>query len=603
MAGVSEPLDVDDLGDTGAPRDDALPFDDELVHQRRGGARLRQPPPPPQQQRTGGQPQGRQAAPASTGVTWPKPQSTQSPNQPPPPQQARQRAASTVVSLGAPDASAAAEGPAAASEALLARRREAVGEVHPRLRLALTLPWVGSTFPSWFPYFLASTNRSSYLVDWLIFHEEARLPPAGEVPPNVLFFDLGRGGLGSLFGLKLASALGATNKLTRYMNLFRAAFRDFAYIITEYKPTHGTVFADYLAGYSHWSYTDSDVLVGDLPLHLSLEELTEYDVVTYHFGDAFRLYLRGQFSLHRNTPRLARLWTACHHLGAGLLDELEAKHMLVKRLAAEGKHGRTRFLSAEGCYSHAVASASGIRLKFAAKAFADWSDDREFYLVDGAVRRCPQPTQTWLPPGEAPPLDLSNPWADEVGEAVCEPLAPAAAPLSDALPALQRTQGAPVALAIHANCSRWIEERYRLCANMSEDEAAVGYEVTLRDGAWSARRVVAAAPRGGPAGYLEAAFLHLQRWKAQLGRLRYGDAALPRIRGRRLFKLSLRGFEPIDVEYDRARGASLVTYRPYRPEPASADAAPLLHRDVAELTDEEWRALEERRRTARTPPR
>ena len=35
------------------------------------------------------------------------------------------------------------------------------------------------------------------------------------MPPNVLFFDLGRGGLGSLFGLKLASALGATNKLTR----------------------------------------------------------------------------------------------------------------------------------------------------------------------------------------------------------------------------------------------------------------------------------------------------------------------------------------------------------------------------------------------------
>ena len=35
------------------------------------------------------------------------------------------------------------------------------------------------------------------------------------MPPNVLFFDLGRGGLGSLFGLKLASALGATNKRTR----------------------------------------------------------------------------------------------------------------------------------------------------------------------------------------------------------------------------------------------------------------------------------------------------------------------------------------------------------------------------------------------------
>ena len=48
------------------------------------------------------------------------------------------------------------------------------------------------------------------------------------MPPNVLFFDLGRGGLGSLFGLKLASALGATNKLTRCAARLRSRLRTLA---------------------------------------------------------------------------------------------------------------------------------------------------------------------------------------------------------------------------------------------------------------------------------------------------------------------------------------------------------------------------------------
>ena len=44
---------------------------------------------------------------------------------------------------------------------------------HPTYRLAFTVPWLGRSFPSWFPYFLASCRRSSFLVDWLIFHEDA----------------------------------------------------------------------------------------------------------------------------------------------------------------------------------------------------------------------------------------------------------------------------------------------------------------------------------------------------------------------------------------------------------------------------------------------
>lgn len=39
------------------------------------------------------------------------------------------------------------------------------------------------------------------------------------------------------------------------------------------------------------------------PGRARMQELTGYDIFTYHFGDAFRLYLRGQFAAHRNSPK------------------------------------------------------------------------------------------------------------------------------------------------------------------------------------------------------------------------------------------------------------------------------------------------------------
>lgn len=142
---------------------------------------------------------------------------------------------------------------------------------HPRYRIAFTVPWIGKSFPSWFAYFLSSCQRSAYLADWLIFHEGAFLPDPDEVPSNVIFHDLGRDGLGRLFGFRIARALGLQNSAGRLTELFQIAFREFAYIVTEYKPTHGTVFADYLKEYSHWSYTDIDMLIGDLPMIIELE--------------------------------------------------------------------------------------------------------------------------------------------------------------------------------------------------------------------------------------------------------------------------------------------------------------------------------------------
>lgn len=104
--------------------------------------------------------------------------------------------------------------------------RGAVPTRHPHYRLALTVPWIGKTFPSWFPYFLASARRSSFLVDWLVFHEGAvcNASDCAEVmPSNVILTDLGKGGLGLLFGTKLARAIGSDVSESNLVALFQQA--------------------------------------------------------------------------------------------------------------------------------------------------------------------------------------------------------------------------------------------------------------------------------------------------------------------------------------------------------------------------------------------
>ena len=424
---------------------------------------------------------------------------------------------------------------------------------HPSYRLAFTVPWVGKSFPSWMPYFLSSCRRSGFLVDWLIFHEDAQLPAAEEVPPNVIFHNLGKEGLAKLFGTRIAATLGsaANAPASKLIQLFKLAFSEFSYIVTEYKPTHGVVFADYLRTYSHWSYTDIDILSGDFAQHIELAELRDYDIFTYHFGDVFRLYLRGQFCAHRNTPRVNQLWVGCPHLASGLVHELETKWKIIQRLAAEGKRGRTRFISAEGCYSAVVAATPELRVKFVAKAFADWSDDPEFYVVDGALRKCANQA-VWRQNGAR-------------GQS-CNPFGPRLAPHSVQLEGAQRSLGPQLPIALHNNCSRWVEQRYRVCANLTE-ETSGDFNVMMHRGVWTAQRYANVQPEGS----LEGAFLHLQRWKAYYKRMRYGTDQMPRLRGRRIFRLTTRGFTPLDLDYSDELGANTSVRLP--PVAAAAVAA------------------------------
>ena len=89
-------------------------------------------------------------------------------------------------------------------------------------------------------------------------------------------------------------------------------------------------------------------------------------------------------------------------------------------------------------------------------------------------------------------------------------------------------------------------------------------------------RLAAVERRDARIARLEAAFVHLQRWKGEYKRLSYGGKSMSRLHGRRLFKLSRFGIFPYDAEYDDASGADLSALR----------LAPA-QKDLTEMNDDE----------------
>ena len=111
-------------------------------------------------------------------------------------------------------------------------------------------------------------------------------------------------------------------------------------------------------------------MLGQLPRFIERDELLNYHIVTYSFGDMEAVYLRGQWTFHQNTPTVNGVWKGCKHLGAGLQYELFQKVAWARRMEALGKKSyHKRFLSAEGCYSHRAAHTPGLRIKVANKQF------------------------------------------------------------------------------------------------------------------------------------------------------------------------------------------------------------------------------------------
>ena len=100
-------------------------------------------------------------------------------------------------------------------------------------------------------------------------------------------------------------------------------------------------------------------------------------------------------------------------------------------------------------------------------------------------------------------------------------------------------------------------ERVRVCGEMPE-EPRHAVNVFLKGGPDGEREVHGQRWHTSfTAGGLEATFVHFQRWKGHYGKLRPGDKAMPKLHGRKIFKMSPHGFAPLDVVYDDVWGGNV----------------------------------------------
>lgn len=260
---------------------------------------------------------------------------------------------------------------------------------HDGARIAIILPFLSSKMimlPPYFPIFLNSAGGSSSLIDFLVVHngqlsslinEEKSEIQGFSYPENVKFVDLGSmenfvSHFARVADERLKNNLSEKEKVER---LLSTIISQNPYILVEFKPAMGYIFQEYIHEYSHWGYSDFDILFGDLPKWITLDELTNWDIVTYGYGDQSRLYLRGQFTFHKNNEYINNLWRRCKHL-----SEIDLRYDRILR-----NEDKLKLVSAEGCYSNEVIKTKDISVKYTVKAMSDVRDQNSDSFEYGIV--------------------------------------------------------------------------------------------------------------------------------------------------------------------------------------------------------------------------
>ena len=374
-------------------------------------------------------------------------------------------------------------------------------------RLAIVLPFAGDgpeSIPPYLRVFCVGAAAAKDTADFLIFHNGAlaEFPVATACPSNVKFINLGTTHAMALRFLKVLDQKPdedfALNR-ARLEHLTATHLKMYPYCLVEFKPALGHVFADYLQDYSHWGYSDLDILFGDLGRWMTADEWQDFDVVTYGFGDQERLYVRGQFTFHKNTPHINQLWRKCEYLTN--LDERFAN-------VIQGK-SKFRLESAEGCYSVAILSDRTIKVKYAVKAWTDVNEEDTAYTHGLFVARSPQTSRqviykaesveagrdivklrpTWFEQDDRVYMDRSQPLQHYSGERQAL-----------ALPDKERTVN---------KCMYWVQDKYQSQLCLSEKVNA-DETVFWVDGKLYKQRHENAALESG---MVTAPFFHFQEWK------------------------------------------------------------------------------------------
>jgi hypothetical protein len=253
------------------------------------------------------------------------------------------------------------------------------------VRVGIVVVYVGNALPPWFDAFTHTAaysaanhdidNEDVVVFEWLLF--VTQIPPR-QPPKNVKMIRVTEDELFAHFAQLVDTDVPTEEEFVQFQHDVtanhnkKAMSRSIArlpepysgydtvgvikhllttrsYSMVEFKPTFGYLFADYLASYTHWAYADIDQLLGRLNPLISADILRKHDIYTATFGDNFRLYMRGQLTIHKNTYIPTNiLWRGCEHFtnfGDHLVDYLKSGNR------------SWAFESAEGCYSKVVADA------------------------------------------------------------------------------------------------------------------------------------------------------------------------------------------------------------------------------------------------------
>ncbi|KAL3924952.1 MAG: hypothetical protein SGILL_000725 [Bacillariaceae sp.] len=377
-------------------------------------------------------------------------------------------------------------------------------------RLAIIIPFIGqgpTSIPSYLELFCTCAAGSASLVDFLLIHDGVldgfHQSITSPCPENVRFISLG-----DIVGFSRALVKvtdrtpeedfpsevgGSRDSLARVLAKHIVKY---PYVMVEFKPALGHIFQEYLDGYTHWGYSDLDIVFGDLARWISQDELDEFDIVTYGFGDQERIYLRGQFTFHKNDQqKVNQLWRRCEYL-----SKMEERFAGV----LSGKT-HLRFESAEGCYSEAVLEHSDIKIKYAVKAFTDVHSEDTAYTHGLYVSTGKRKDRTVIyKAGNDNPAGLANipdNWFEERGSLYANKKNLLHKPVG-------KRQRIPIVEKKDAHCMYWAQKQYqkRLCLDDVESTDTI-YWI---DGQLYKEKYELAT---FPGGISSAPFFHFQEWK------------------------------------------------------------------------------------------
>lgn len=151
----------------------------------------------------------------------------------------------------------------------------------------------------YFEWSCRSIDSSKDILDMIVFHENNNVVTNFKCSNNVHFINVGLDGFSNLIVDKILGQTEHESSKYNLQKILKEIISRAPKYLVEIKPLLGSLFHSYLQDYSHWAYSDPDILWGNLSDWLTNEDLRNYDVLTFSKKrESSKLYLRGQVGVN-----------------------------------------------------------------------------------------------------------------------------------------------------------------------------------------------------------------------------------------------------------------------------------------------------------------